>query len=133
VVSSYAEEFESQVAVARAALGDDFAAVWAEGRAMSTARIDSEVERLASVAPRAAGPIAVQPPPARSTGYPGGLTAREVEVLRLVAEGLTDAQAAERLVVSTRTVNSHLRSIYSKLGLSSRSAAGRFATEHGLI
>jgi DNA-binding NarL/FixJ family response regulator len=56
-----------------------------------------------------------------------------MEVLRLVAQGLTDAQVAEQLVVSPRTVNFHLTSIYSKLGVSSRSGATRYAIEHGLI
>jgi len=70
---------------------------------------------------------------APSETYPAALTPREVEVLRLIALGLTDAQVADKLVVSTRTVNSHLRSIYGKLGVTSRSAAGRFATEHNLV
>jgi DNA-binding NarL/FixJ family response regulator len=60
------------------------------------------------------------------------LTAREVEVLRLVAQGLSDAQAAERLYVSINTVKTHLRSIYTKLDVPSRTAAARFATDHGL-
>jgi DNA-binding NarL/FixJ family response regulator len=66
-------------------------------------------------------------------GFPAGLTAREVDVLRLVAIGLSDAEAADRLVVSVRTVNAHLRSIYRKLGVSSRAAAGRFAQTNGLL
>lgn len=61
------------------------------------------------------------------------LTARELEVIRLVAAGLTDAEVAARLCVSPRTVNSHLRSIYSKLGVSSRTAATRLALDHGLV
>jgi DNA-binding NarL/FixJ family response regulator len=61
-----------------------------------------------------------------------GLTEREIEVLRAVAQGLTDAQVAERLVISPRTVHSHLNSIYSKLSISSRSAATRYAIEHDL-
>jgi DNA-binding NarL/FixJ family response regulator len=65
--------------------------------------------------------------------YPAGLTAREVEVLRLVAQGLTDAQVAEQLVISSRTVNWHLTSIYSKLGVSSRAAATRYAMEQHLV
>jgi DNA-binding NarL/FixJ family response regulator len=56
-----------------------------------------------------------------------------VEVLRLVALGLTDAEAAERLLVGVRTVKGHLRSIYRKLGIRSRSAAARFAAENGLL
>ncbi|HET8627905.1 MAG TPA: AAA family ATPase [Thermomicrobiales bacterium] len=67
-----------------------------------------------------------------ANGYPAGLSAREVEVLRLVARGLTDVQVAERLFVSRRTVGTHLGSIYNKLGVSSRAAATRFAVEHGL-
>lgn len=65
--------------------------------------------------------------------FPDGLTGREVEVLRLVADGLTDAQVAERLVVSLRTVHAHLRSVYRKLDVRSRSAATRYAVEHGLV
>jgi predicted ATPase/DNA-binding CsgD family transcriptional regulator len=64
--------------------------------------------------------------------YPAGLTAREVEVLRLVAQGLTDAQVAEQLILSRRTVSTHLTSIYGKLQVTSRSAATRFAIENGL-
>jgi DNA-binding NarL/FixJ family response regulator len=64
---------------------------------------------------------------------PAGLTAREVEVLRLVAQGLTDAQVAGRLVISPRTVNTHLTSIYNKVGVGSRTAATRFAVEHQLV
>ncbi|MEO5951727.1 MAG: tetratricopeptide repeat protein [Chloroflexia bacterium] len=60
------------------------------------------------------------------------LTQREVEVLRLLAQGLSDAQIAERLVLSIRTVQAHARSIYSKLGIASRSAATRYAMEHNL-
>lgn len=61
------------------------------------------------------------------------LTPREVEVLRLVAEGLTDGQVAERLYISPRTVGRHLGSIYKKLGVPSRAAAARRAVEHSLI
>ncbi|CAN5644816.1 hypothetical protein BH23CHL2_BH23CHL2_03510 [soil metagenome] len=64
--------------------------------------------------------------------HPAGLTPREVEVLQLVADGLTDAEVAERLFVSPRTVNSHLTSVYNKLGVNSRVEAARFAVEQGL-
>jgi DNA-binding NarL/FixJ family response regulator len=60
------------------------------------------------------------------------LTKREIEVLRLVAQGLSDAQVAEHLVLSPRTVNAHLTSVYRKLDVNSRAAATRFAIEHGL-
>jgi DNA-binding CsgD family transcriptional regulator len=65
--------------------------------------------------------------------YPGGLSPREVDVLRLVAEGLTDAEVAAQLFISRRTVSQHLRSIYAKLGIGSRVAAARFALEHDLV
>jgi ATP/maltotriose-dependent transcriptional regulator MalT len=61
------------------------------------------------------------------------LTARELEVLRLLAQDLNNPQIAERLVVSRRTVEAHLRSIYDKLGVRSRDAAVRLALEHGLV
>ena len=61
------------------------------------------------------------------------LTAREIEVLRLLAQDLSNPQIAERLVVSRRTVDAHLRSIYEKLGVKSRDAAIRVAREHGII
>jgi DNA-binding CsgD family transcriptional regulator len=62
-----------------------------------------------------------------------GLTAREVEILRRVTSGLTNRQLAEELGVSTRTVDAHLRSVYAKLGVKSRSAATRYAIEHHLV
>ncbi len=78
-----------------------------------------------------AEPVTVMLPVSRKL-YPAGLTRREVEVLRLVAQGLTNANVAEQLVISQRTVNTHLTSIYRKLHTSSREAAIRFAREHGL-
>jgi DNA-binding NarL/FixJ family response regulator len=61
------------------------------------------------------------------------LTTREVEILRLVTGGLTNRQLAEEVGVSTRTVDAHLRSIYAKLGVKSRSGATRYAVEHDLV
>jgi DNA-binding NarL/FixJ family response regulator len=79
-------------------------------------------------------PAPVAPPstaPAR--GNPFSLTARAIEVLRLLAQGLTSPQIAQQLVIGVVTVNFHVRSIYSKLGVSSRSAATRYAIEHNLV
>jgi len=67
------------------------------------------------------------------SAYPDGLTVREVDVLRLVALGLPDAQVADKLVISPRTVQGHLRSIYTKIAVNSRSAATRYAVDHKLI
>ena len=64
---------------------------------------------------------------------PDELTAREVEVLRLVAQGLSNAEIAEQLIISVLTVKAHMRSLYNKLGISSRSAATRYAIEHHLL
>jgi HD-GYP domain-containing protein (c-di-GMP phosphodiesterase class II) len=64
---------------------------------------------------------------------PAGLTAREVEILRLLARGLLNKEIARRLGVSPKTVDNHVQHIYAKLGVSSRAAAGLFATEHGLL
>jgi len=73
-------------------------------------------------------------PPARETPpAPPRLTDREVEVLRLLAQGWTDTQIAAHLVISPRTVNHHTTSLYSKLGVSSRAAATRYAFEHHLL
>jgi DNA-binding NarL/FixJ family response regulator len=69
----------------------------------------------------------------KATEHPGGLTPRELDVLRLVAMGLPDAEVARRLFLSVRTVHAHLRSIYRKLGLRSRTAAARFAEENRLL
>jgi DNA-binding NarL/FixJ family response regulator len=65
--------------------------------------------------------------------YPDDLTASEVEVLRLLATGVTDAEIAEKLYVSRRTIQAHLRCIYSKIGVRSRTAAARYAIQHSLI
>jgi DNA-binding NarL/FixJ family response regulator len=62
----------------------------------------------------------------------GALTSRELEVLRLLTRDMTDAQIAQELVLSRRTVHAHLRTIYGKLDVGSRLAAARWAYEHGL-
>jgi DNA-binding CsgD family transcriptional regulator len=59
-------------------------------------------------------------PPSAGTGRPGALTAREAEVVGLAAGGLADREIAARLVVSVRTVESHLARAYRKLGVTSR-------------
>ena len=68
-----------------------------------------------------------------TTDAPGGLTAREVEVLVLVAAGKTNQEIAAELVVSPHTVRRHLQNIFTKLGVSSRAAAVSFAFRHDLL
>ena len=70
--------------------------------------------------------------PPSAPEHPAGLTPREIEVLGLVAAGMTNAQVAKELFLSPRTVEAHLASIYHKLGVTSRAGATRFALEHGL-
>ncbi len=65
--------------------------------------------------------------------HPAGLSAREAEILGLLARGMTNARIAEKLHVSPSTVNAHLTSAYRKTGSSGRAEAARFATEHGLL
>jgi len=78
--------------------------------------------------------LTTTPPPAKvAVPSSDGLTQREMDVLRLLAQGLTSAQIAQRLVIGLVTVNSHVRSIYSKLRVTSRSAATRYAIEHELL
>jgi len=69
------------------------------------------------------------PTPAAS---PFGLTVREAEILKLVAAGLGNVAIADRLSLSRRTVEQHLRSVYDKLGVANRTAAARVAVERGL-
>ena len=70
--------------------------------------------------------------PRRREG-PAGLTPREVEVLRLLARGLSNKEIAERLVISPKTVANHAEHIYAKIDASSRAAAGLFAMQQGLL
>ncbi|HZA74310.1 MAG TPA: LuxR C-terminal-related transcriptional regulator [Propionibacteriaceae bacterium] len=114
-------DYDRQLAEAQERLdAPTWAAAWAEGRRMTTdqavryALADDEAEAL-------------PPEP-----HPSGLTGREVDVLRLVAAGLTSADVGQRLFLSPRTVDWHLSSIYTKLGVHSRTEATRFALSHGL-
>jgi DNA-binding NarL/FixJ family response regulator len=123
-------DHEGLLAAARATLGEPaFEEAWAEGRAMAPEQaVDyalSEEKKPASPPPE--GNASVAP-----ASLPAGLSAREAEVLKLVAKGLTNAQVAQALFISPRTINGHLGSIYAKLGISSRAAATRFALEHEL-
>jgi predicted ATPase/class 3 adenylate cyclase/DNA-binding CsgD family transcriptional regulator len=123
--------YERTVASACAQLGKKaFAAAWAEGRTMSPEQVLATQGQVALPTP---GELSSSPTTASPPAYPNRLTAREVEVLRVVAQGLTNEQVAERLVISPRTVDTHLTSIYSKIGVSSRSAATRYAIEHHLV
>ena len=64
---------------------------------------------------------------------PAGLTERQVEVLRLVASGLSNREIGDRLVISRRTAEHHVQDVYSRIGTSTRAGAALFAMEHGLL
>jgi predicted ATPase/DNA-binding CsgD family transcriptional regulator len=129
-------DYERAVATARTQLGEQaFAAAWAEGRGMTpelalAARGSVALPGSAKSASHAAPSSRIVSP---APTYPDGLTAREVEVLQLLAQGLTDAQIAKQLIISPRTVNNHLTSIYGKIQVTSRSAATRYAIETHLV
>jgi DNA-binding CsgD family transcriptional regulator len=109
-----------------------WAKAWEEGQAMSMERAieyalseeEPSITTSSSTSEQRSAP---------ALEHPAGLTSREVEVLGLVATGLTNVQVAQRLFLSPRTVQRHLNSIYHKLGVGSRVAATRFALEHGLL
>jgi len=118
---------ETAIAKVRASLGDDmFAAAWAEGRALSP---EAAYALGLAVAPPG-------PPPAVTTrpGHPegGALTPREREIAALVATGRTNRQIAADLVISGRTVETHVHNILAKLDLSTRAQLAVWATAHGL-
>jgi ATP/maltotriose-dependent transcriptional regulator MalT len=108
---------ERALAEARRELSDAaFEAARAKGRSLSFEQTIAEAEWLTA---------------ARSGAE--RLSSRELEVLGLVADGLSNAEIATRLFVSDRTVHAHLRTIYRKLGVGSRTAAVRAAVDHGLL
>jgi DNA-binding CsgD family transcriptional regulator len=111
-------DYKGRLSAARRLLDEGtWFSAWAEGRNLTP---EQAIEyALENAMPRPA--------------LPAGLTAREAEVLRLVAGGHINAEVAGKLYISSRTVNWHLTSIYRKLGVGSRSAATRFAVEHGLV
>ena len=115
-------DYEGQVEAARRQVDEAvWTAAWAAGRAIDPSHATDPMEdddRLGQAA---------------AAALPGGLSAREIEVLRLVAGGLTNADVARTLFLSTRTVDWHLSSIYTKLGFHSRTEATRFAITHELV
>ena len=70
---------------------------------------------------------------ARRREGPAGLTPREVEVLQLVARGLSNKEIGERLVIAPKTVGNHIEHIYAKIGVSTRATASLFAMQHALL
>jgi DNA-binding CsgD family transcriptional regulator len=112
------DDHDALVAALRAAMGvDDFDAAWAEGAALST-------EEAIAYALRGRGERK------RPTAGWGSLTPTELDVVRLVSEGIPNKEIATRLFISPRTVQSHLRHVYNKLGLTSRVQLAQEAARH---
>jgi DNA-binding CsgD family transcriptional regulator len=119
------ESARARVAIARAcqALGDD------DGAAIELAAARQVFDGLGALPDRdRVDALAGAPPPA-----PGGLSPRELEVLRLVARGGTNRDIATSLGISERTVDRHVSNIFTKLDVGSRAAATAFAYEHRLV
>jgi non-specific serine/threonine protein kinase len=124
-----AEPVRKLQAMLAGVIGEDgFEQALAEGKTLTTAAFLALVDRITAPAPYAA--TRPSPPPTPPAAPIAGLTARETEVLRLVARGMTNAQVARELTITPRTVNAHLTAIYGKLGVASRAGAIRYAIEH---
>jgi DNA-binding CsgD family transcriptional regulator len=114
----YAAGFEASVTTLRDALGEhDFDSAWAEGAALSS-------DEAIAYAQRGRGQRK------RPTSGWGSLTPTELDVVRLVSEGLANNDIAARLFVSPRTVQTHLTHVYAKLGLTSRVQLVQEAARH---
>ena len=85
------------------------------------------VDRVAALQKQAAAQ------PSKDSPYPSGLTKREVEVLLLVAAGRTDREIADDLIISVRTVNTHVGNILNKTGSANRAEAVNYANQNGLV
>jgi predicted ATPase/DNA-binding CsgD family transcriptional regulator len=119
--------YEQHLAKARSQLDEAVWTVeWEAGRGMPL----EDVIKLALQPVPEASPRSTAP--GRSP-FPAELTKREVEVLRLVTQGLTNPQIADQLCLSIHTVEAHLHSVFGKLDVRTRAAAARFAVEHSLI
>jgi DNA-binding CsgD family transcriptional regulator len=126
------EPYHRAVSSIESALGDGYEAARQAGREIA---LSEGIDFILSLWPSLVSGSAQEmpsPTPA-SASNPDGLTDREVEVLRLIASGLTNAETAERLFLSPRTVGAHLQRIYAKIDVSTRAAATKYALERGLL
>jgi DNA-binding NarL/FixJ family response regulator len=132
--AAHAEAERQQAALRTQLDADALAAAWARGRGMTLGEALADAQAgLAALAP-AAPPLAGSSASAGAVpaGFPAGLTAREVDVLRLIAAGRSNQQIADTLVLSIKTVQRHAANIYAKIGAHSRVDAAAYALRHGL-
>jgi len=122
-------EYDRYVAAVRAQLDEAvFAAAWAEGRALT---LEQAIEYALSEPETPADAVSLSPAQAAKEKY-GGLTAREREVAALVAQGKSNREIAEAMVVGVRTVETYVTRILNKLGFDSRVQVATWAVEKGL-
>jgi non-specific serine/threonine protein kinase len=116
------------VAAVRTELGDAASAsAWSAGRELSPEQAVAEARTLVTAIPDRREPSA--PPPTEALG----LTPRETEVLRLLADGMSDREIAATLFISPKTVGLHVSNLLGKLGVPSRAAAIAYIHRHGLV
>jgi HD-GYP domain-containing protein (c-di-GMP phosphodiesterase class II)/DNA-binding CsgD family transcriptional regulator len=99
-------------------------------RLVASGVLDARASRAVLVAAGHGEPAA---PPRRRAKHPGGLSRREVDVLRLAAKGLTTREIGERLFISTKTADHHIQHIYVKIGVSTRAAAALWAIQNAVV
>jgi DNA-binding CsgD family transcriptional regulator len=129
LLSPGAADYEQTVASLRAALGErDFDAFWAAGRELTIEQAIAEASDLSVGGLPVADTTAALDPAAAA-----GLTPREREILRLLAAGKSNREIGDALFISPRTVQTHLASIFGKLGVSTRAGAVAYAYEHKLV
>jgi DNA-binding CsgD family transcriptional regulator/tetratricopeptide (TPR) repeat protein len=127
--------YQPALAEARQALGDAaFAAEQQAGRRMSLDDVIAEGRAIDIPEQPARVPAGASPPASAgvTASLPGGLTAREAEVLRLIAAGATSKEIAEQLVISIHTVETHITHVYQKIGVRGRAEATAYALRHDL-
>lgn len=126
---SYRRDYAVYIEQLRAGMGEKwFSAAWEQGRQM---QLEEAIELALSTGDLARVAAAPKSPKAAPRAF--DLSPREMDVLILVADGMTDAQIASQLYLSPRTVSKHLQSIYRKIEVTSRSAATHFVFEHHLV
>jgi ATP/maltotriose-dependent transcriptional regulator MalT len=121
--------FDRAESVARAALGETvFAAARTTGRNLDQDAWFAEADLVVAAAAEVSGPA-----PRFPAGAPAGLTSRELEILRLVADGCSDREIADALFIGTGTVRTHLANAFGKLDVKSRTAAVAVSRRLGIL
>ena len=129
------EEARTRLALARRLSAEKPDVAIAEARTALTVfdRLGAVRAADAATAENIYAQLGVEPAQVCGSSSPGGLTKRELEILRRVAGGATNKQVAEQICISEKTVGRHLANIYAKLGVSSRTAAVAWAHDNNVL